>query len=236
METIYKETEFWQFMRENKPASDLSKNNYISWLRYLSSQGIRINFSLNKELTEAKLAELKANRFERDRYQSINDISNFRSALNKYLKFIGSYTSANDSITDIEQILEAPLEVTKLREIETRLGQGKYRESLIEFWGACAVTGLERAELLNASHIKPWSKSSNSEKIDKFNGLLLAPNLDRLFDRGLITFDDSGQICISKLLTSNELKLLHIHENLKLRFIKPEHKPYLKYHRENIFI
>ena len=51
--------------------------------------------------------------------------------------------------------------------------------------------------MLLASHIKPWRDSNHQERLDKFNGLLLLANLDKAFDLGFISFDDSGKVPIS---------------------------------------
>ena len=99
----------------------------------------------------------------------------------------------------------------------------------------CSVTGYKTIEVLRASHIKPWRFSSNLERLDPYNGLLLLPNLDVLFDFGLISFEDNGQILISNLLAKDTLNVLSIHEKMKLRLIKEEHKSYLEYHRKNLF-
>ena len=87
-------------------------------------------------------------------------------------------------------------------------------------------------DLLIASHIKPWSESSNKEKLDRYNGLLLLPNYDKLFDKHLISFDDDGKIIISSQIKEEEYKVLGISANDKLFKILPENKPYLKIHRE----
>jgi predicted restriction endonuclease len=50
---------------------------------------------------------------------------------------------------------------------------------------------------LIASHIKPWRSANNQERIDGSNGLLLAPHVDLLFDRGLISFTDEGSLLVS---------------------------------------
>lgn len=72
--------------------------------------------------------------------------------------------------------------------IQARLGQGKFREKLIELWdGKCSVSGYNDPRVLVASHIKPWFLASNTERLDSRNGLLLTPNLDKVFDKGLIT-------------------------------------------------
>jgi len=50
------------------------------------------------------------------------------------------------------------------------------------------VTGLAMSKLLRASHIKPWAAcAADAERLDVYNGLLLAPHLDALFDAGLIS-------------------------------------------------
>lgn len=119
--------------------------------------------------------------------------------------------------------------------IKSRLGQGRFRKRLIEKWGSCSVTGLSNSTLLKASHIKPWRDSSNAERLDPYNGLLLSPNLDTLFDSGLITFNDEGSIRIASQLTNQDLKLLHVHKGLCLRKVFCDNKKYLKHHRENVF-
>ena len=78
--------------------------------------------------------------------------------------------------------------------VKARIGQGRFRQSLIDYWSACAVTGCKEENLLRASHIKPWSKATLGEKIDLYNGLLLSPALDVCFDSGYVSFDDKGGI------------------------------------------
>lgn len=55
----------------------------------------------------------------------------------------------------------------------------------------CALTGLAAPEMLVGSHIKPWRESSNEERLDPMNGLLLAAHADKLFDRYLMSFEES---------------------------------------------
>src|SRR5471032_2878361 len=62
---------------------------------------------------------------------------------------------------------------------------------------ACRITGVTREEHLRASHCKPWRDSSNEERLDGENGLLLTPNADHLFDRGFIGFEDNGDVLVS---------------------------------------
>lgn len=64
-----------------------------------------------------------------------------------------------------------------------------------------AVTGCD-VEILRASYVKPWKNSNNDEWLDSQNGLLLGAHLDALFDAGLISFDDSGAMLVSKLMSN----------------------------------
>ena len=90
-------------------------------------------------------------------------------------------------------------------------------------------------DLLIASHIKPWSESSNEEKLDPYNGLLLLPNYDKLFDKHLISFDDDGKIIISPQIKKEEYKVLGISANDKLFNVFKQNKPYLKTHRKKFY-
>ena len=83
-----------------------------------------------------------------------------------------------------------------------RVGQDIFRRGLLEYWdGRCAITGLAVPELLRASHIKPWAAcDTDAERLDIFNGLLLAPHLDAAFDAGFITIAKDGAVLVSNTL------------------------------------
>ena len=119
---------------------------------------------------------------------------------------------------------------------QQRLGQARYRAALMALWnGSCALTGLDIPELLRASHAKPWSDASDRERLDPFNGLLLEVRFDQLFDQGLISFNDDGIMMTSVRLSTDHCRRLGITPNMRLRFIRPAHLPYLAWHRERVF-
>jgi len=137
---------------------------------------------------------------------------------------------------DIEAIEnDSSLSKTERRALVlARRGQGKFRADLFAAWGACALTGVETSALLRASHIQPWAKSTNRQRLDPHNGLLLSANADALFDRGLITFDDKGRIQISPRLSKQERKRLGIRSDMSLsRTPSLKQIPYLRMHRES---
>lgn len=137
---------------------------------------------------------------------------------------------------DIADIIENPdIEVTEKEQLTlARIGQGTFRKRLIRFWGGCAVTGCNVHSVLVASHIKPWSASDFRERLDIYNGLLLVPNLDRLFDQGWISFDEKGNMLVSCVINRMVLDILGVKSNSTIK-IKSEHEPYLAYHRDYIF-
>ncbi len=117
--------------------------------------------------------------------------------------------------------------------VRQRVGQNKFRDAMLDYWsGACAVTGVAIPEVLRASHAKPWAEcTTDAERLDVFNGFLLSANLDALFDRFLISFDDEGILIVSPALTRVDLQPLGIIPGMKLRWINAMHLPYLTYHR-----
>lgn len=132
---------------------------------------------------------------------------------------------------------DEPLVTEAVAEVKRRVGQELYREALLDFWeGRCAVTGLAVAELLRASHAKPWADATDAERLDVHNGLLLAVHLDALFDRGLLTFDDDGKGRLSSQVSSDVIAPLGLSQiALELRQVVPAHLPYLAYHRTHVF-
>lgn len=121
--------------------------------------------------------------------------------------------------------------------IRARVGQGKFRERVINFWEACSVTGATLMELLVASHIKPWNACDLSDALNPANGLLLTSNLDKAFDRGYITFDDSARIVFSTRLSETDAHALGISKTMSLRKDVSEwQRPFFEYHRDIVFL
>lgn len=138
---------------------------------------------------------------------------------------------------EVESIKPEEMKTEVERQVKQRLGQQEYRNSLLSYWkNACAVTGINIPEILRASHAKPWSDcQSDAERLNVFNGFLLTANLDALFDRGLITFDDSGNLICSEKLTETHKAVLGLNNVLKLRWIHASHLPFLHWHQQKVF-
>ncbi|WP_107858018.1 HNH endonuclease [Neisseria subflava] len=149
-----------------------------------------------------------------------------------------SALSLKSDIDELEECLVSETNSAKRTEIETlikaRQGQGSFRQKLLKLYPSCPLTGLDIEPLLIASHIKPWSVCDDNERLCRFNGLMLAPNIDRLFDNGLITFDTDGTIKISPTIDSENQKRLGISRDMKLK-IRPESEKYFEYHRNHVF-
>jgi putative restriction endonuclease len=118
-----------------------------------------------------------------------------------------------------------------------RVGQALFRRALLDYWrGRCCVTGLAVAELLRASHIKPWALcDSDDERLDVFNGLLLAPHLDALFDGGWVSFDDAGKLLVSTTLPREALVLFNLQPALRVDYLSSQHRRYVAFHRAIVF-
>ncbi len=117
----------------------------------------------------------------------------------------------------------------------SRRGQGIFKANVRLNEKACRITGVNDPRLLVASHIKPWAKSSDREKLDGCNGLLLSPHVDRLFDAGLMSFDDDGNIKISSSLDAVTLRQWSLHNVTNVGKFLPEQAIYLNYHRNTVF-
>lgn len=116
-----------------------------------------------------------------------------------------------------------------------RIGQGKFRTDLLKLYaGRCAASGLDRSELLRASHIKPWAACSNSERLDPANGLLLSAGYDAAFDAGLISFDDDGKIILAADFNENQARDAGIDPHARINAVKPETALYLASHRKTL--
>ena len=136
-----------------------------------------------------------------------------------------------------------PLGYEKISTVRQRVNQSFFRNSVIASYGnSCCITGLSNTQLLNASHIKPWAESNDSEKTNPCNGLCLNALHDKAFDRGLITVTPNYVIYVSKHIRDiydgkTVERFFGCYNGIKIRM--PEKfapkKDFLMYHNEKIF-
>jgi hypothetical protein len=146
--------------------------------------------------------------YDADYFETPDKNGSNRIGIRFFLKRIGVSIPVNpDQFTllplnqDPHKILELNLPTVTERSglVTSRVGQGAYRKRIIHRWEyKCAVTNFNKLDILIASHIVPWSKASDHERLDVNNGLLLSPTYDALFDKHLITFDNNGKIQLSE--------------------------------------
>lgn len=137
----------------------------------------------------------------------------------------------------------APIETSPQTDRETqqirqaRDGQGKYREKLLEQCHCCPFTMISDERLLIASHIKPWAASNDSEKIDPYNGYILSPMFDKLFDRGFITFTENRHVILSEFLSSYTWNRIGLKNDTFIQALPMDEKrvEYLKFHHSSVF-
>lgn len=107
----------------------------------------------------------------------------YSRSLDLYIEFLETNRQQiDDIIKEVEEVKNDQTLTSLEKEsiILSRIGQGKFRHELIELWKGCAISKFDDTRFLIASHIKPWKKSTNQEKVDKYNGLLLLPTYDKL--------------------------------------------------------
>lgn len=153
------------------------------------------------------------------------------------------YKNDNQMIIPIEKRLEdlvcsdTSISLTeKEMIIQSRVGQGIFRENIIKKYDKCIITGIADKRLLVASHIKPWRSSNNIERLSSENGLLLSPLYDKLFDIGLISFDRNMRIIVSNDLSEDDISKVYIDRDME--YIKSpsiELQYNMEYHRDMIF-
>jgi predicted restriction endonuclease len=144
---------------------------------------------------------------------------------------LAAQMAQENKLANVQEYLSLPA-TEREAIVKARVGQGKFRQTLINYWSVCAVTGCKEEGLLRASHIKPWAKATLVERLSLYNGLLLSPALDACFDSGYVSFDDDGRILISERFRAEDAYALGINADMRLKRVEPEHKKYLAFHRE----
>lgn len=234
------QADFYHYMVKFGGIAKKTSGDYVTRMKFLAH-----DYSLDETLTKEKIDEIlrqeDLKRQERSVYTSKKSLSDFRAGLNKFLSFINSdyhKRIADSIITEIKAVEnDNTIKVTEKDSIvKSRIGQGIFRKGLIEYWHGCAISQCPLTWMLIASHIKPWRDADNQERLDPYNGLLLLPNYDKLFDLGYISFNSKGKIMYSRLLDKFDRETIGLTNNLHLVKLEEQHLKYLKYHNDNCFL
>ena len=139
--------------------------------------------------------------------------------------------------TFVTRTSDLPKSTEAERLVVQRVGQDVFRAALLDYWNACCpLSGIAHPRLLRASHMKPWAVcDTDAERLDPFNGLLLAAHLDAAFDAGLISFEMNGSLIISPALSNEDIDRLGLHALPPLLGLRSHHEPYLTNHRTIVF-
>lgn len=234
------QADFYHYMVKFGGIAKKTSGDYVTRMKFLAH-----DYSLDETLTKEKIDEIlrqeDLKRQERSVYTSKKSLSDFRAGLNKFLAFINSdyhKRIADSIITEIKAVEnDNTIKMTEKDSIvKSRIGQGIFRKGLIEYWHGCAISQCPLTWMLIASHIKPWRDADNQERLDPYNGLLLLPNYDKLFDLGYISFNSKGKIMYSRLLDKFDRETIGLTNNLHLIKLEEQHLKYLKYHNDNCFL
>jgi hypothetical protein len=122
--------------------------------------------------------------------------------------------------------------------IVARRGQGLFKQRVMQVENGCRITGVTNPIHLRASHCKPWRDSSNEERLNGENGLLLTPTMDHLFDRGFISFEDSGLVIVSPVAHTPSLNRMGVATDrvINVGAFTQGQKQFLDYHRESVLL
>lgn len=141
---------------------------------------------------------------------------------------------------EMEQVIadQTIPETTRRAVVMARRGQGLFKQNVQRVESYCRVTKVDQTEHLRASHCKPWRDASNTERLDGDNGLLLTPDVDHLFDRGFISFEDSGKVLVSPVAHRESLRQMGLEDALgaNVGAFSEGQKTYLAFHRESVFL
>lgn len=118
----------------------------------------------------------------------------------------------------------------------SRVGQGIFKSRVASLEPRCRITGVNHTRHLIASHIKPWRSSTDSERLDGANGLLLSPHIDHLFDRGLISFRDTGELIRSSRLPEEITQRWHVEGQAVTKPFTRRQRDFLGFHRDEVLI
>ncbi len=187
---------------------------------------------LNREELDNYVEKVKRIDFVKRKYNQVSHLTNLLGKLDDIV-FVGDELYFTE---DAKQLFGEDLEIKK-RQRNPYLhliykNELKEESRYVFNQEKCMVEKLAFPTLI-ASHIKPYIQSEEEgEAYNPNNGILISQNLDGLFDKGRISFNDDGSIIISSEL-DEELKKHLQQYSLDSRFLVSERLVFLAFHREH---
>lgn len=141
-----------------------------------------------------------------------------------------------------EQIQRAVAEDASLPKTErvaiitARRGQGVFKQNVMAYEQGCRITKVDNRAHLVGSHIKPWRDSTNEERLNGANGLLLTPSIDHLFDRGFISFRENGDLLVSPRADAISLERMGVLSGTNVGGFDSDQRRFLEFHRDAVFL
>lgn len=179
--------------------------------------------------------------FDADYFETHDSSGKIRLGIKFFFKRIGAFVPYQPELFNVVGLaaeissnyeINIPNETERAGLVTSRVGQGAYRKRIIHRWEyKCAVTEFDKLNLLIASHIIPWSQATDNERLDVHNGILLSPTYDALFDRKLISFENTGKIILSDKIEMQAYQKIGLTGKEKIKNLSQFNNDYLERHR-----
>jgi putative restriction endonuclease len=214
----------------------------IEWTLLDKPISILLHLDLIRPLLPVKYSPLQANGYGNQGSYLARISSDLGRLILKLASMSVTKIESEDSgetKADAEQqkIEESSLPDTVKRQlIDARRGQGRFRQGVLKLEFKCRMTGVNIPGLLIASHIKPWRDSTNEERLDPENGLMLAPHVDKLFDNGWISFEDNGDVLVAADEAHSVMSAWSLAHGMNVGGFTAKQAEFLAYHRNHVLI
>ncbi|MES2777629.1 MAG: HNH endonuclease [Bacteroidota bacterium] len=181
--------------------------------------------------------------FDSDYFETPDRAGQMRQGIRFFFKKMGAVIPIQRSLFDMLPVFADadpdyeinPNATERQGLVTSRIGHGAYRKRIIHRWEyKCAVTGFDKINVLIASHILPWVKANDNQRLDVHNGLLLSPTYDALFDRNLISFENTGKIILSTRIEEKEFVKIGVTGKERIHNLSQYNFEYLAMHRHNL--
>ncbi|MGO4500029.1 HNH endonuclease [Paenibacillus sp. 2RAB27] len=170
------------------------------------------------------------------------DTDNLDEGLNKVFEYNwdnhpNPFSFAKDGITSeeiVEQLINNSADKKEIyAKVKVRgIVQSLFRSALLRAYNnKCAFCGFPHVVALEASHIVPWSHSTDEERISVNNGILLCSNHHKLFDSGMLKITKDYKIEATVSLNSKI-----VGKKLRLPKLKEHYPDVEKFKKRNLIM